>query len=65
MQKLSFLKPLIIVRNNLKLNVESVRAITITEYCTVIVEIAKNTDLFQNTCFKENNNMTVEKISKY
>ena len=65
MQKLSFLKPLIIVRNNLKLNVESVRAITITEYCTVIVEIAKNTDLFQNTCFKENNNMAVEKISKY
>ena len=32
-------------------------------YYTVIVEIVQNTDFFQNTCFKENDNMAVEKIS--
>ena len=29
---------------------------------TVILEITKNMDFFQNTCFKENNNMKVKKI---
>ena len=35
-----------------------------TARCTVIVERMKNTDFFQNTCFTENDNMVVEKISQ-
>ena len=33
--------------------------------CNDIVEITENTDFFQNTCFKESYNMTVEGISNY
>ena len=32
--------------------------------CIVILEKTQNTDFFQNTCFKENNNMAAEKFSK-
>ena len=33
-------------------------------HCTVIMEITQNTDFFQNTYFKESNNMVVESSDK-
>ena len=38
--------------------------LSISIQCTAIVEIMENTDFFKNTCFKENDNMAVEKISQ-